>query len=266
MEQRFRWIKPGRFLMGSPPDEAERDDDEVLHEVTFTQGFWLADTACTQALWQAVMGENPSDFKDAPDNPVEQVSWDNVQAFLNRLDDVVPDFAAGLPTEAQWEYACRAGTQSPFSFGANITPEQVNYDGNEPYAGGRKGEYRKKTVPVASLPANAWGLHEMHGNVWEWCADCYGELSADPATDPAGPAEGAWRVLRGGAWSNDGRNCRSACRFSTGPDYRNHIIGFRLAPGQNQQAGQAGPRADRQGQAEPEPGQAAGGPAGGPGA
>ncbi|MBL8482005.1 MAG: formylglycine-generating enzyme family protein [Rhodocyclaceae bacterium] len=262
VEQRFRWIKPGRFLMGSPPDEAERWDDEVLHQVTFTQGFWLADTACTQALWQAVMGENPSHFKDDAHNPVEQVSWDDVQAFLNKLSVAVPHFAAGLPTEAQWEYACRADTQTLFSFGANITPEQVNYDGTKPYAGGRKGKDRQKTVPVASLPPNAWGLYEMHGNVWEWCADWYGDLSAEPAIDPAGPVEGARRVLRGGAWYYDGRYCRSACRFRFEPDDRNLNFGFRLAPGQNQQARQAGPQADGQGQAEPEPGQAAGGSAG----
>ncbi|MBL8470790.1 MAG: formylglycine-generating enzyme family protein [Rhodocyclaceae bacterium] len=260
--QRCRWMAPGSFRMGSPPDEDGRDNDETLHEVTLTRGYWLADTACTQALWLGAMGNNRSSFQDDPRNPVERVSWLEVQKFLGELNTLVPGLGAGLPTEAQWEYACRAGTQTPFSFGGNITPDQVNYDGSRPYAGASKGEYRQKTVPVASLPPNDWGLYEMHGNVWEWCADWYGDLSANPATDPAGPAEGARRVLRGGAWYYYGRSCRSACRSGDGPGYRSRNIGFRLAPGQTQQARQAGPRADGQGQAEPEPGQAAGGPAG----
>ncbi|TAN53775.1 MAG: formylglycine-generating enzyme family protein, partial [Methylococcaceae bacterium] len=125
--QAFRWIAPGSFLMGSPEDEPQRNDNETLHPVTLTQGYWLADTACTQALWQALMGDNPSRFPDDPDNPVENVSWGMAQDFIVRLNAAVPGLHAGLPTEAQWEYACRAGTQTPFAFGANITPERVNY-------------------------------------------------------------------------------------------------------------------------------------------
>ena len=128
--QRFRWIASGTFMMGSPKTEAGRSDDEVQHEVTLSLGYWLADTACTQALWQAVMGENPSLFSNDPHNPIDQVSWDDAQQFIAKLNQRFPDLNACLPNEAQWEYACRAGTTTPFSFGENITPEQVNYNGD----------------------------------------------------------------------------------------------------------------------------------------
>ncbi|WMP16967.1 SUMF1/EgtB/PvdO family nonheme iron enzyme [Thiothrix lacustris] len=229
--QRFRWLQPGKFLMGSPQSEKERSDDEVQHEVTLSQGFWLADTACTQALWQAVMGNNPADFSDDLRNPVEQVSWDHTQGFIQQLNGVVSGLKAKLPTEAQWEYACRAGSTSPFSFGTNITPEQVNYDGNYPYAGGKKGLYREKTVPVKSLPANPWGLYEMHGNVWEWCQDWYGSYPAEPVRNPEGSQTGVRRVVRGGSWDDFGGYVRSAIRFRYDPANRRDFIGFRLALG-----------------------------------
>jgi formylglycine-generating enzyme required for sulfatase activity len=129
------------------------------------------------------------------------VSWEAVQTFLDRLNALVPGLDAGLPSEAQWEYACRAGTTAPFSFGRNITPEQ-NYDGNYPYAGAEKGLYRERTVAVGSLPPNPWGLYEMHGNVWEWCADWYGPYPDGSQIDPAGPPDGSRRVLRGGSWGS----------------------------------------------------------------
>ncbi len=197
--QRFRYIPAGQFLMGSPASEKERFSSEQPHEVTLSQGYWLADTACTQALWQAVVGANPANFKEDIQNPVEQVSWEDVQDFLKKLNTLIPQLKAKLPSEAQWEYACRAGTSTPFSFGENITPEQVNYDGGFPYADGKKGEDRKKTVPVKALPANQWGLYQMHGNVWEWCQDGYGDYPAEPVQDPSG-AEQENRVVRGGSW------------------------------------------------------------------
>ncbi|WP_374495622.1 formylglycine-generating enzyme family protein [Zoogloea sp.] len=264
VKQTFRWIQPGTFLMGSPRDELGRYSDETQHKVTLSRGYWLADTACTQALWQAVMGDNPSRFKVYPANPVEQVSWNDVQTFFARLDALVPGLDAGLPSEAQWENACRAGTTTPFSFGENITSEQVNYDGNFPYAGGKKGLYRACTVPVKSLPPNPWGLYEMHGNVREWCADWFGNYPQGPQVDPSGPPEGVERVLRGGSWINDGQYCRAAARCRNEPGFRGNTIGFRLAPGQRPgPAGQeAARRADLQAQAE-RAGQAAGGDAGG---
>jgi formylglycine-generating enzyme required for sulfatase activity len=215
--QYLRWISPGSFWMGSPETEAERNSDEgPRHEVTILHGFWLFDTACTQALWEAVMGDNPSYFK-GPDRPVENVSWEDVQKFLAKINEMIPELELVLLSEAQWEYACRAGTETPFSFGETITPEQVNYNSGE-------------TVPVASLPANPWGLYEMHGNVWEWCADGQRSYTADPVTDPMGPTEaGAGRVLRGGSWYSLAQFARSASRFALVPGYRYGDLGFRCA-------------------------------------
>ena len=160
--------------------------------------------------------------------------------FINRLNNLIPDIQAKLPSEAQWEYACRAGTTTPFSFGANITPEQANYDGNHPYSDGEKGLYREKTVVVKSLPANPWGLYEMHGNVWEWCQDDWIEqLPKESATDPTGATTGSGRVVRGGSWNSSGRYGRSAIRGGIGADYRLNVLGFRLALGLKLKSGQA---------------------------
>ncbi|MCJ7600220.1 MAG: formylglycine-generating enzyme family protein [Desulfobulbaceae bacterium] len=240
--QRLRWLQPGRFLMGSPPDEPERYDDELQHEVVLSQGFWLADTACTQGLWQAVMGENPSRFTGNDNLPVDAVSWDDSMEFIGRINRLIPGLDLRLPSEAQWEYACRAGTTTPFSFGEQISTDQVNFDGNSPYHGGQKGGYRQKTVAVKSLPGNDWGLYEMHGNLWEWCADWQGDYVAGTVTDPQGPATGVGRVLRGGCWLNYGRFVRSALRRGHVPGHRSHDFGLRLSRGQK-----AGP--DRQGEA-----------------
>lgn len=237
--QNFVWIPPTPkpFLMGSFGLEYARKAAEQQHPVLLTRGFWLADTACTQALWTAVMGENPSHFK-GEQRPVENVSWNDVQGFLGRLNDELAAFGGlgsdlwcRLPTEAEWEYACRAGTTGPFSFGDDITPEQANYDGNYPYHDGLQGLYREETVAVASLPPNAWGFYEMHGNVWEWCSDWYGAYPSDLVTDPVGPVSGEWRVLRGGSWFDVAQNLRSAYRHRVAPGYRSHNRGFRLALG-----------------------------------
>ena len=240
--QRLRWIEPGEFMMGSPAGELEYSDEGPQHRVTLSEGYWLADSACTQALWEAVMGNNPSHFKNDAQHPVEQVSWDDVQTFLRKLEQLMPGIEAKLPTEAQWEYACRAGTKTPFSFGENISPEQVNYDGNEPYLKGEKGLYRQQTVAVKSLPPNKWGLYEMHGNVWEWCADGLRDYSKEPQRDPEGPlsgGKGAHRALRGGSWFDFAGWARSAFRFAYPPGIANHVLGFRLSlrsiePGQDQ--------------------------------
>ena len=254
--QRFRWIQPGTFTMGSP--QAEKDAvvasapdfkvlageqafkdllaKEVPHPVTLTQGFWLADSACTQALWQAITGSNPASFKDSPQNPVEQVSWDDCQQFLSTLNGRVSGGGFRLPSEAQWEYACRAGTTTAFSFGSTITPEQVNYDSR------RQGLYRDKTVPVKSLPPNAWGLYEMHGNVWQWCNDWYGDFSGSAERDPAGPSSGSDRVFRGGGWCFDAWYCRSASRMSFAPNGGSWILGFRIAAQATPTSSQVQPR------------------------
>jgi len=229
--QRMRWISPGSFLMGSPEDEPERDVDETQHQVTLRQGFWMAETCCTQALWKAVTGENPSLFKGEA-LPVERVSWQDVVLFLAHLNRQRPDLEGRLPTEAEWEYACRAGTTGPFSFGTQLTTELANYDGAYPYDRGEKGTDRASTIPVDALPPNPWGLYQMHGNVWEWCADWYADFDKRPALDPVGPETGSERLLRGGSWRHLGGNLRSAQRLASPPSYRNHQFGFRLALGQ----------------------------------
>ncbi len=230
--QRMRWIEPGTFLMGSPENEPERyDDEDPRHSVTFNRGFWLWDTACTQALWEAVMGDNPSRFKGA-ERPVDNVSWNDCQDFLKWLNERRPGLDLGLPTEAQWEYACRAGTTTPFSFGTNITPEQVNYDGSYPYLGGNKGQYRQGTVQVASLPPNPWGLYEMHGNVYEWMQDhAHNNYQSAPTDGSAWEdrADDAFRVLRGGSWNNGARDVRAAYRYPNRPAHRGVYFGFRCA-------------------------------------
>ncbi len=248
VHQRFRWLEAGEFWMGSPEGEAERFDDEgPMHRVKLTRGFWLADTACSQALWMAVMGKNPSHFRGDDRRPVEQVSWDDVQEFFWALQKRLPEgLQADLPTEAEWEYACRAGTPTPFSFGGQISPEKVNYHGGRPYAGGAEGEARRATVAVGSLPANGWGLYEMHGNVWEWCADGMREYTAQAQEDPVGPAGGR-RVLRGGAWFYLGRSCRSAQRLAFEPGFADHSLGFRLALRSKDETGQGWAGGARQG-------------------
>jgi formylglycine-generating enzyme required for sulfatase activity len=229
--QRMRWIMPGEFMMGSPASEPERYDDENLHRVIFTQGFWMAETACPQVLWRAVMDDNPSDFKK-DDLPVENVSWNDCQTFIVKLNEAIPGLSVHLPTEAQWEYACRAGSTTPFHFGETITTDQANFDGNYPYSNGPKGENRGQTVPVKSFPCNAWGLYEMHGNVYEWCADWYAPYPQTTSVDPLGSGEGESRVLRGGSWFGRGRLVRSADRNGSFPAVRDDRCGLRLARGQ----------------------------------
>ena len=233
VRQVMRWIAPGEFLMGSPPEEAERYDDERQHQVTLSQGFWLAETPCTQELWQAVMGNNPSHFTKHLQNPVDQISWDESQQFCQRANALLHGLQLRLPTEAQWEYACRAGTSTPFSFGEQITTKQANYDGNYPYTDGPKGEYREQTVPVSEFEPNHWGLFQMHGNVWEWCQDWYGDYPSQAVIDAQGSAKGTGRVLRGGSWIDFAELLRCASRNHFRPDIRfhYHLIGLRLAGG-----------------------------------
>ncbi len=235
VRQCFRRVEGDSFLMGSPLDELQRDDDEKQHQVSLSNGFWIADTAVTQELWEAVAGDNPAEFKGEK-NPVENISWNDCIAFIEKLNGLMPERELRLPTEAEWEYACRAKSTGPFHFGENITTDQVNYDGDNPYADGSKGEYRETTVPVKSLPCNNFGLYEMHGNVWEWCRDWYGPYPDGPVVDPVGPDKGEGRVLRGGSWIDDGRDVRSALRNRVEPSLRVDFTGFRLARGQRGRA------------------------------
>jgi formylglycine-generating enzyme required for sulfatase activity len=226
---KFVWIKPGTFMMGSPKEEEGRYDKETQHKVTLTTGFYMGVYSVTQEQWQEVMDNNPSQFKGEKNLPVECVSWDDCQEFIKKLREKAKDRKAyRLPTEAEWEYGCRAGTTTPFHFGETISTEQANYDGNSIYGEGKKGVYRKKTTPVGTFPANAWGLHDMHGNLFQWCQDWYDDYPKNDVIDPKGPEKGKGRVLRGGCWSNFPGFCRSAHRSWLVPGYRNDGYGLRV--------------------------------------
>jgi formylglycine-generating enzyme required for sulfatase activity len=224
---KFVWIPPGSFMMGSPANEARRGKDEIQHKVTLTKGFYMGVYAVTQEEWQAVMGKNPSFFKGEKNLPVERISWDHCQDFVKKMRDKDKK-SYRLPTEAEWEYACRAGTTTPYHFGANITSDQANYLGEIILPFGKKGVFRKKTTPVGGFPANAWGLHDMHGNVWQRCQDWYGEYPPKDVVDPQGPNTGTDRVMRGGAWGVTPDYLRSGCRYKLVPTWGDDAIGLRV--------------------------------------
>ena len=230
-KQRFRWIEPGEFMMGSEKSEVDRFRDESpQHLVQLTDGFWLAETACSQDVWVEVTGRYPSRFRDSPQNPVENVSWDDVQSFLRKVERLLPGVKADLPSEAEWEYACRAGSRTSFGWGDGITSKQANYNATERYADGPTGEWRQQTVPVGSFAPNAWGLFQMHGNVWEWCADGRREYDGATLVNPRGP-EGreVYRVVRGGSWNARPGLLRSACRSRRLRGERGSSQGFRFS-------------------------------------
>lgn len=229
--QRFRWIEPGEFVMGSPEGEDVRfpEREKPQHIVRLTTGFWLADTSCSQRVWEAVMSHNPSRFNSNPDNPVDSVSWNDVQAFLNLVDAMLGVAAkAGLPTGAEWEYACRASSTEAFNWGSNsISPKDANYDFTKDYAVGMPGVRSWSTVPVKSFRPNGWGLYQMHGNIWEWCDDSHRKYGRLPVEDPRGNDDGK-RVMRGGSWYNYPEWLRSAYSIQHAPDKSEDSHGFRL--------------------------------------
>ncbi len=218
---KFVLIQPGTFMMGSPPDEAGRDDDEMQRQVTITKSFYLQTTEVTQGQWERVMGKNPSYEKDCGDGcPVEAVSWNDVQGFLKKLNQKEGTNKYRLPTEAEWEYACRAGSTTAFCFGDVVRElgEYAWYDGNS----------EGRTHPVGQKKPNAWGLYDMHGNVWEWCQDWYGDYPSGDVTDPKGPPSGKYRVWRGGSFDYSERGVRCATRNRNLPDHRLRNIRFRV--------------------------------------
>jgi formylglycine-generating enzyme required for sulfatase activity len=229
-------LPPGTFTMGSPPDEKDRGTDEEQHTVEITQEFWLGVHEVTQAQYRQVMGSNPSSFHgpDRADFPVERVSWHDAVSFCEKLSSSEAESGRQyrLPTEAEWEYACRARAPSSqvFHFGASLSSGQANFDSNFPYATADRGDPLKRTCKVGSYLPNRFGLHDMHGNVLEWCADWYAEdyYRKSPRSDPAGPSDGSGRVVRGGGWSFKGRGCRSAFRFRHTPELRFSYLGFRV--------------------------------------
>ena len=223
---KFAWIPPGAFLMGSPRNEKARSDKETQHKVTLTKGFYMGVNLVTQEQWQAVMSGNPSHYKGEKNLPVDSVSWDDCQEFIKKLreKDQKP---YRLPTEAEWEYACRAGTTTPFYFGSSLAQDQANCSSGIANSLGRL-FFTGKTTPVCNYPPNAWGLHDMHGNLWEWCQDWNGEYPKHEVTDPQGPNSGKHRVLRGGSWFNNPDHCRSAGRNGNEPGGRSDRYGFRL--------------------------------------
>src|SRR5712691_1273037 len=232
-------LPPGRFTMGSASSETGRNDDETLHDVEITRPFLLGQHEVTQQEWRTVMGTSPSQFGSCGARcPVENVTFTDVQQFLTKLNARVassssktPSLRYRLPTEAEWEYACRARTTGPFSTGENLTTAQANYNGRQPYGSFPAGEFRQKPTPVGTFPMNPWGFADLHGNVWEWTADWYGP-SGDNATaniDSYGPEAGEKRVTRGGSWFFDANSARCALRYTHAPQDKGFSLGFRVA-------------------------------------
>jgi formylglycine-generating enzyme required for sulfatase activity len=247
------YIKGGTFTMGSPSSEPDHRDNEVQHAVTVS-GFYLSEKEITNEQFcrflnetgvsgsgqgnvsghgvQTLIEEHDWGVKyvngswqpatGKANYPVVKVSWYGAKAYCNWT-------GGRLPTEAEWEYACRAGATTPFNTGRNLTTSQANYDGNYPYDGNAEGSYLGRTQPTGSYASNTWGLYDMHGNVWEWCSDWYGSYNNSPQTDPQGPSSGSYRVLRGGSWYFDASYCRVSFRVYDGPGRRNDYYGFRLA-------------------------------------
>jgi formylglycine-generating enzyme required for sulfatase activity len=220
---KLRLIPAGEFMMGSPGTESDRKNNETQHGVSITKPFYLGVTEVTQEQYQKMMGSNPSKFK-GPQNPVEQVNWRDAVQFCRKLSAMSAEKTAGhvyrLPTEAEWEYACRSGTTTAYGFGGDAS---------------RLGDYGwfednsdSKTHPVGEKKPNAWGLYDMHGNVYEWCQDRYGAYPIGSATDPTGATSGWFRVFRGGSWHYYARHCRSAIRARYAPGFRLDSLGFRV--------------------------------------
>ena len=261
----FRYCPAGTYWMGSPESEEGREDDETQHRVKLTRGFWMLETPVTVGMWRSfakatgyrmgdgyngeggwgvnVFGEFvqslsftwenpgfPESFRQTDDHPATQIDWAGAVAFCDWLAKETRT-PIRLPTEAEWEYACRAGTTTPYFWGSTLNGEKANCNGNYPYGGVSEGRYLARTSLVGSYAANAWGLYDMHGNVWEWCADWYGAYVSGLQTDPTGPSLGAGRVLRGGCWGDGAAYCRSACRCGDAPTNRWVHYGFRFILG-----------------------------------
>jgi len=247
LHMKFALIPKGKFLMGSPTTEQHRGEDEDQHEVAITTNFYLGIHEVTQTQYQEVMGNNPSYFtptgpgkakvraKETTQCPVENVTWHQAVEFCRKLGALPKEKESKrsyrLPTEAEWEYACRAGTTTALHYGNVVDSYSANFNGLSPYGlGGRNGPFLRTTWHVGAYPANKFGLFDMHGNVIEWCNDWYAAdyYKNSPKEDPPGPSSGAERVTRGGSWSNSGKACRSAVRTNLAPDESHYGLGFRV--------------------------------------
>jgi formylglycine-generating enzyme required for sulfatase activity len=248
---KFVLIPAGTFTMGSPSSESGRNDSEAQHQVTISRPFYMQTTDVTQGQWKRVMGNNPSYFRSCGDDcPVEKVSWNDVQEFISKLNNMEGSDKYHLPTEAQWEYAARAGTTTALYNGQiNISGDNnapaldkiawyggnscVDYSGGDDCSGWPERQYRCSkcgTHPVGQKQPNAWGLYDMLGNVWQWCQDWWAaDYPSDSVTDPVGPSSGTNRVFRGGSWSSNAMYCRTALRNGYTPSDKFSYIGFRLA-------------------------------------
>ncbi|MEI6668229.1 MAG: formylglycine-generating enzyme family protein [Acidobacteriota bacterium] len=220
-------IDPGSFVMGSPASEAGRNDDETPHRVTLSRRIYLGRDEVTQTEWQMMMGTNPSRFSGCSRCPVEQINFYDVDAFLTRLTAGSAAMRYRLPTEAEWEYACRAGTSTAYAFGNRLTPHDANITAtpDQPRTPGRG---PNRTQPVGSFAPNAWGLRDMHGNVWEWTNDVYGAYDPRASIDPRGPNVGTKRVIRGGSWYFGADSARCALRYTHEPQDQGFSLGFRV--------------------------------------
>lgn len=230
-------IPAGKFKMGSPESEMYHAPNEHQHEVTISKPFYMGVYEVTQKQWEAIMDENKSAFrgeKGGPEHPVEQVSWHKAVEFCQKLSEKEEEKKAGriyrLPTEAEWEYACRAGTTTATHYGNSLSSKDANFNGKKPLGNAPVGPYIDKTTKVGSYKPNKFGLYDMHGNVWEWCSDWYDEkyYKNSPKVDPRGPATGDERVLRGGSWYNQGGVARSAYRHHAPPEVEYWDVGFRV--------------------------------------
>jgi len=226
---RFVRVSAGSFTMGTPLGVEDREAEEVPHRVTLTRTVYLGQFEVTQRQWAGVMGENPSHFQACGGGcPVERVSSLDIQAFIERLATQT-GARFRLPTEAEWAYACRAGTATPYATGDPLTTDQANFNGTFPNPGAPVGDYRKTTTPVGSFPPNAWGLYDMHGNVWEWTEDEHCPYPDRPVTDPVGRCAAETRVIRGGSWYFDANSARCGLRYDHRPQDSGFSLGFRLA-------------------------------------
>jgi formylglycine-generating enzyme required for sulfatase activity len=231
VKMKLVYIEPGKFRMGSPKEEQGRQDNEVQRQVEITKGFFMGVFEVTQDEYEKVMGNNPSEFKGAR-LPVEQVSWDDALEFCKRLS-TKEGKTIDLPTEAEWEYACRAGSTGPFHCGNSLSSKQANVYSHYPKDAAVKGSFLEKPAPVGSYEPNAFGLHDVHGNIWEWCKDWYKDdyYKESPLQDPQGPkteSGSLGRVRRGGSWGYPAEYGRSARRDNSAPSYRGNIVGFRV--------------------------------------